>query len=364
MSEIKKVKSWKIFLPVVIGLLVIVFMFVNEFKPSAFDEISITWISVACFALAFICIFMRDLGYVVRLRVLSDNKLSWRQAFRIIMLWEFTSTVTPGALGGTSVALMYVHKEGISLGKSSSIVMLTSLLDELYFIIIFPLMLLILGSSKLFFSVEDSSLDLENLSGWSYGLFWLTMIAYSIKFVWVLFLVYGLFVNPKNFSRMIYRIFKLPFLRRWKRNIVRVIRDIENNSAELKTKKISFWAKALASTFVSWTGRYLVVNCLFMAFFAVHEHLIIYARQLVMIIVLLICPTPGGSGFAEIMFNEYLGEYVDMAGLTGFSIVLALLWRLVTFYPYLIIGTVMMPKWISDNFVGKAAPMKKPKSKK
>jgi uncharacterized membrane protein YbhN (UPF0104 family) len=73
-----------------------------------------------------------------------------------------------------------------------------------------------------------------------------------------------------------------------------------------------------------------------------------------MIIVLLICPTPGGSGIAEIMFNEYLGEYVESAGLTaGFAIVLALLWRFVTFYPYLIIGTVMMPKWISDNFVSR-----------
>ncbi|MDR0559313.1 MAG: flippase-like domain-containing protein, partial [Prevotellaceae bacterium] len=220
MNEIQKVKSWKIVLPVIIGLLVILYMFLKEFKISAFDGITVTWLSVFWFAMAFLCIFMRDFGYVVRIKVLSENRLSWKQAFRIIMLWEFTSTVTPGALGGTSVALMYVHKEGISLGKSSSIVMLTSLFDELYFVIVFPLLLLVLGRSTLFFSVEDASFDIETLSGWSYGLFWFAIIAYSIKLVWVLMLVYGLFINPKNFSRFIYSIFKLPFLKRWKRNAV------------------------------------------------------------------------------------------------------------------------------------------------
>lgn len=48
--------------------------------------------------------------------------------------------ITPSAVGGTSVAIIYVHKEGISLGRSSAIVMLTSFLDEIYFIVMFPLL--------------------------------------------------------------------------------------------------------------------------------------------------------------------------------------------------------------------------------
>lgn len=48
------------------------------------------------------------------------------------------------------MAIIYVHKEGISLGRSSAIVMLTSFLDEIYFIVMFPLLMLLVGVDRLF----------------------------------------------------------------------------------------------------------------------------------------------------------------------------------------------------------------------
>jgi uncharacterized protein (TIRG00374 family) len=342
MSEIKRVKSWKIFLPVLFGLLAIGYMFMKEFDPSAFNEIDFTWFSVFWLLMAIVCIIGRDLGYILRIRTLSENQLSWRQAFRVIMLWEFTSAVTPSSIGGTSVALMYVHKEGISIGKSSAMVMMTSLLDEVYFVLMFPILMFVIGIPELF--------DIENSPGWTHGMFWLAMIGYMIKFVWVMALIYGMFVNPKRLGKMIFMLFKLPFLKRWKRKAVKALREIELSSTELKFKKKSFWIKTLLATFVSWTSRYWIVNCLFLAFFTVHDHFRIFARQLVMWVAMLITPTPGGSGIAEIMFSKYLDEFIPVA---GFAVALALLWRLVTYYPYLIIGAFMVPRWISDKFISK-----------
>ena len=66
------------------------------------------------------------------------------------MFWEFTSAITPSAIGGTSVAILYVAKEGISVGRSSAMVMATSFLDEVYFLIMFPLLLLLTGGHELF----------------------------------------------------------------------------------------------------------------------------------------------------------------------------------------------------------------------
>ncbi|MDR0386305.1 MAG: flippase-like domain-containing protein [Prevotellaceae bacterium] len=341
-EEIKKVKSWKIFLPVLIGLVVIAYMFYKEFNPSAFEKIDFTWLSVFWLIMAAFCIIGRDLGYIVRIRALSENRLNWRQAFRVIMLWEFTSAITPSSIGGTSVALMYIHKEGISIGKSSAMVMMTSLLDEIYFVIMFPLIALFIGYPTLF--------DIDKSPGWTSGIFWLASIGYMVKFVWVIALAYGMFVNPKGLGRMIFTLFKLPFLKRWKRNAIKALREIELSSTELKSKKKSFWLTAFMTTFVSWTSRYWIVNCLFLAFFTVHDHFLIFARQLVMWIAMLISPTPGGSGIAEIMFSKYLGEFIPFA---GFAVALALLWRLVTYYPYLIIGAFMVPKWINDKFVSK-----------
>ncbi len=75
---------------------------------------------------------LRDVGYMIRIKILSEQQLTWKQSFRIIMLWEFTSAVTPSAIGGTSLAVLYVNKEGIPVGRSTAIVMATSFLDELF----------------------------------------------------------------------------------------------------------------------------------------------------------------------------------------------------------------------------------------
>ena len=69
---------------------------------------------------------------------LTDKGLTWVQAFRVIMLWEFTSAITPSTVGGTAVAVVFIHKEGMSVGKSTAVVLATSFLDELYFVIMLP----------------------------------------------------------------------------------------------------------------------------------------------------------------------------------------------------------------------------------
>jgi uncharacterized protein (TIRG00374 family) len=300
-------------------------------------SIDISW-RLACFLLlALMLMAGRDAGYVLRLRLLSSKELSWRQSLRVVMLWEFTSAVTPSAVGGTSVAIVYVNKEGISVGRSSAIVMATSLLDELYFVLMFPLLLLFVPIQQLF--VVDSTI--------ATGLLAVTLIGYSAKLVWVLMLFYGLFIRPHSLRWIIVKVFSLPVLRRWKAGAVKAGDDIVASAAKLKHHTLMFWLKAFAATFVSWTSRYWVVNALFLAFFAVHDHLLIFARQLTMWIMMLVSPTPGGSGFAEFVFKHFLGDLIPVAGLT---IIIALLWRLITYYMYLLVGAVLVPGWIKNKF--------------
>ena len=338
-NQFKNIKASGIILPAVIGLGVVIFFLSREFDPDVFNNITFTRTSALWLFMALLCMVGRDLGYMIRIRVLSDNKLSWRQAFRVIMLWEFTSAITPSSIGGTSVATVYVHKEGLSVGRSSAIVMATSLLDELYFVIMFPLLVALVGAHRLF-AIPDSP-------GWTHGIMVVALIGYSIKFIWVLALSYGLFHNPRGLGKLIFRTFHLPVLRRWKRAAGKAALDIKISSDEMKSKKSAFWLKALTGTFLSWTSRYWVVNFMLLAFFAVHEHFLIFARQLVMWIALLISPTPGGSGIAEFTFDIFLDEFIPIAGIT---IAMAFLWRLISYYPYLIVGAILAPKWINDKF--------------
>ena len=119
-------------------------------------------------------------------------------------------------------------------------------------------------------------------------------------------------------------------------------------SEALKGKKKDFWVKAFAATFFSWTARYWVVNFMLLAFLEVNDHFLIYGRQLVMWVIMLISPTPGGSGVAELAFSGFLGEFT-----LGLGVMFALLWRLISYYPYLFIGSIVLPNWLKRVYSNK-----------
>ena len=347
----KRLKGVRVIYPVIIGLGVIAFFFFkNDFNPKALSLL--TFSSQMCWYLFLAALFMmmRDIGYMMRMRILTHKDLSWKQAFRVIMLWEFTSAVMPSAVGGTTVAMIYINKEGLNLGRSTAVVMATSFLDELFFILMFPLLLLTIKVHTLFsvgvLSGSGEAIALTN------EFLWFAVIGYSLKLIYTIVLSYGLFVNPRGLKWLLMGVFKLPFLRKFRYDAHITGTDIITSSQELKKQSFWFWSKAFGATFFSWCSRYLVANALILAFFSVSDHFLLFARQLVMSNMLLLSPTPGGSGVAEAIFMRYLSDFILVGAdlKQSFATVLALLWRLVSYYPYLIVGVVLFPWWLKNKF--------------
>ncbi len=339
-TVIDSVKSWKIVLPIVIGLGVTVWLFAREYQPGAFDAFSFGPMTIVFLVAAILFMMGRDIGYMIRIRLLSDGDLSWTAAFRIIMLWEFSSAVTPSAVGGTSVALFFINREGITAGRSTGIVMITSFLDELYFAIFFPFVIYLIGYDNIFGFDEGLAHDLAAVAWTGYG----------VKVAYILLLSYGLFVNPRGLKWILLKIFKIPFLRRWRLAIGDVGDDIVQTARYFRHWPAIKWAKSFLATALSWTSRYWVVNALILAFFGLHhlgllDHFIVFGKQLAMWIMMLVSPTPGGSGFAEYVFKEFLAYYIPSG-----AIALALCWRLVSYYPYLIAGAILFPRWVGGCF--------------
>lgn len=347
-NPLRGVKTYKVILPIVLGLAVVGYMIWRDYDPGTLDYVQWTWRSALWLFVALLLMAGRDIGYIWRIRILSDNQLTFMQSFRIIMLWEFTSAITPSAIGGTSVAILYVNKEGLSVGRSSAVVMATSFLDELYFLLMFPLLLLIENPVQLF-SIGGDPFT------WKSALLWFAVVGYSLKAIYVVVLSYGFFVNPRGLKWLLLKIFKLPFLRRWKQGANQAGTEIIESSKEFKKKPFRYWAKAFFATFVSWCSRYWVANAIMLAFFDVQGHFLIFARQLVMWIMMLVMPTPGGSGFSELIFTRYLGDFlpVPAVALAGVAAILALLWRLATYYPYLVIGVALFPRWVKRHLLTK-----------
>lgn len=339
-SVLNGFKSWKIALPIIIGLGATAWLFAREYKPGTFSMVRFGGFTLLWIIVSFAMMAIRDVGYMIRIRILSDGDLSWKRAFRVIMLWEFASAVTPSAVGGTSVAVFFVNREGISGGRSTGIVMVTSFLDELFFAIVFPLAVLLIGYSNVFGSDDSIASNFVYLA-WA---------GYFIKVAYILILSYGFFINPQGLKKMIMFVFKLPLLRRWNNRADRIGNDMISTSEHFRAWSMRKWLKAFGATCISWIARYWVVNTLIVAFLGIHylnieQHFIVFGKQLAMWIMMLVSPTPGGSGFAEWVFKEFLADFLPMAGI---GVALALCWRLVSYYPYLIIGAILLPKWIRN----------------
>ena len=277
----------------------------------------------------------RDFFYMLRIRILTKNKLTWKASFYVILIWEFASALSPGVVGGTAVAMFILNRETIPLGKATAIVIITAFMDNLFFVIMIPLVFLFIQNSDLFPSDVSSSLPLM----------WWFWIGCAVIFSICVLLYLTIFWYPKLATKFLLGIFSLPFLKRWKFIAREWGKDIETASKEFKQESRKFWLKVFFSTFGSWMCRYLVINAALNAFLYLGfiDNIKILGKQLILWLFMLVSPTPGGSGIAEFAFGELLSTFAASTLLLG---ILALIWRMISYFPYLFIGSIILPTWI------------------
>ena len=105
----------KLIIPILIGILTAAYFFFQGFDIKAYDRIRWTGLSSIWIACALVMVTTRLLGYSYRLIVLSNYQLSWTQALQIIVLWEFSSAISPGIVGGSAAAFILLAKEKKSM---------------------------------------------------------------------------------------------------------------------------------------------------------------------------------------------------------------------------------------------------------
>ncbi len=328
----------RILIPVVIGMAVIGYMFYRNNNLADLQNLKNAkpfWL-----LLTLVVLLVRDAGYVYRIRHITERVLSWRKSLDVIMLWEFASCVLPSVAGGSTVAAFIINKEGIPLGKSLAYVMVTAMLDNLFFLAAVPLVLLA-TQGEVFPDVaalpESFKAGLEVAFTISY-----VLIAFYASLMW-----YALFRNPKAVKRLFLRVTSVGFLKKWRPAAFKHGNELVWASQQMKGYSFGYWSRACLSTIFVWTARYYVINCLIAAFADIgfQDHMLIFSRNLIYKVVLLVAITPGGAGFAEIAFPTFFGKWLG-----GFTTVIVLLYRMVTYYLYLILGSIFLPRWAARVF--------------
>ncbi|MDE5607681.1 MAG: flippase-like domain-containing protein [Muribaculaceae bacterium] len=328
----------QVFLPIAIGGTVAYWLFRKDFNAEALKSLEFNTSTLLGITLALLFFAGRELGLIMRFRSLTNNQLRISQATRVTFLCEFTSCITPTSVGGSAASMLFLNKEGIKLGQATTITFITLFFDELFIVIAAPFVFALISYKELFgFSASgDVAHDLQ------VG-FW---IVYGIIAAWALILWLGIFRAPNKVKWLIIKFFSLPILRRWKHSAEKTATDMVDTSKSLKDIKLSFWLKIMGWTSFSWVCRFLVVNALLLGLAGGVDQMIVFGRQLIVWVLLMFTPTPGGSGISEWIFKEYYGDMLSSGALI---MVVALSWRVLTYYIYLAIGVFLLPSLTKRN---------------
>lgn len=343
-SILNSIRLSRIVPPILIGLAVVGWLMYKQLDIKELSKISwdfhiFFWLFMAVFVY-----IIRHLFYSWRMRIMTDYEFSWPKSMELIVLWEFASSVSPTAIGGSGVALFLLAQEKLSAAKTVSVVLYSMVVDTIFFVVSLPILYLVLGPIMIRPGMES----LSDLDGFGYTFFGVIsfMTIYGAVFY------YGLFVNPTSIKRLLLFISRFSILKRFKKDLRKTAMDVVDTSKEMQKKDFAFHAKAMLATTGAWVTRFLAINCIIIALiestpFDFYNQFLILARAETMHVTTAFTPTPGGAGVAEYLFGGYFIDYVP----EGIASLVALIWRLITYYTYLIGGAIIIPIWIREVMI-------------
>ncbi len=251
-----------------------------------------------------------------KLRYLADKEIGWMASMRIALTWDFASAVTPSTIGGAPVATYAMTREGIKLGKSSAIVLYGVLLDQFWYALAVPILIL----AGFYYQVLPPEIGFVGN---------LTMVMiYCGLLLYGGFLTYGLIVNPSSMKKVVNWVFKWPYLNRFSERMSTEAESLEGYSYALRKKPLNFFLKAFFFSTMSWLCRVALPVIVILSLLPGPEVLLVL-RSLSMNLAFLIIPTPGGSGGVEGLFAIFLGPLIDRTSFVGLAV---FVWRIITYY--------------------------------
>ena len=360
----------RIFLAAMIGLAVVAYMFIKDFDAEEFGKIEFSnhvffWIGMACFFMCF-----RHFCYMVRLRIITNGFFTWKKCFELVMMWEFSSAVTPTSVGGAAVAMFAIAQEKLAAGKTAMIVLYTVIVDTFSFLSALLIFFILFGPIMIQ-PESDTLAHLLSDSEWGIAF----VAAYTLMLFYGGAFFYGVIINAKKLENLLLWFCKAPFLKRFREKAIKITDDMDLASKELRAQKWTFHVGTYISTMSAWASRFMVLNCLIIAFVAFSpnpeiqghyssfmdgqlnlsvfwEQVFIYARQQAMYVIMAVMPSPGGAGVAEYAFQTFHYDYIPtnatgIAAAGTLMVIMATIWRGFTYYVYLFIGAIVVPNWVS-----------------
>ncbi|MEA1895170.1 MAG: flippase-like domain-containing protein [Euryarchaeota archaeon] len=235
--------------------------------------------------------------------------------------------ITPSSAGGEPVMVYMLTKEGITLGKSSAIVVAGRLFDAILLLFALPLAIITLNGVSF-------ELDILLIAAA------LTMVL-AIAILWTIMFNHGRFISAV--TAVTERVFRLVGRKDAPDTI---IRRIEEEIIEFKDGFItgargrrSDMLLAAGATILFWTVEFMLIPLILYGLnvpdaFSPSLIAVAFAAQVIISIVMVVPLTPGASGIAELSSTALLATFIPLY-LVG---IVVICWRAVTYYLNVIVG--------------------------
>lgn len=285
--------------------------------------------------IALVVTLLRVWFSAAKIRFLSGNELDWMASIRIVLAWDFTSAVTPSTIGGAPLATYAMTKEGLKLGDAGAIILYGVLLDQIWFALAIPI-LLICG---IFYEVVPPEIGL--VGDLSMALLYIGLLSYAGL------LAYGVLVNPAAIKKVVKIVFRLPILRKHSKKIEVEAENLEIYAHRLRKKPLSFLLKAFFLSTMSWLLRISLATIVVLSLLPAPE-ILSALRSLAMNLAFLVVPTPGGSGGVEGLFVVFQGPLIAREGFIGLAV---FLWRIISYYITIGLGMMATTWYVNQKVV-------------
>lgn len=336
-------RASRIILPVLLGLGAVIYLFYRQFDPAQFREIKWTGNAFAWIGLSVLLLLVRHFFYSFRLRTITGKFFTWRKCIELMVIWEFSSTVTPTSKGGPFVMLFVLTREKLAAGRTAAAVFYVMILDSAFFIISLPILLSIYGPSMLYPGMKNFG-DLELASGTFF-------VTYGLMLSYLIVLVFFLLIRPGYSKTALGWLARRRFLKKWSPRLTLLGNEFALAAHEIRRRDWRYHLQVIIGTLGAWTCKFAMINCLIIAVVPStpvdgYTQAFIYARLVAMFTIMSFSPTPGGAGLAEMALVGFIADYVPK----GIGLVVALLWRGMAYYGYLLLGAIILPGWVAKHF--------------
>lgn len=261
----------------------------------------------------------------------KPNELKLLQSLKIILASLFAAGITPSQFGGEPVRIYLLNKNGLTVGDGTAVVIGERVLD---FVVI------MIGAAISFLLFRSVLLNHKTM----YAIF--TVLGVFLV-VAVVIMVYGL-AKPEKVKKIVNFLFAKLKWKRLEKIKDRFYQEMDNFYSAIKRfqhEGKTTLGLALLFTVALWSVSFMIPSLLLLGFGEDPVWIYSFAAQFILIIIVAVPITPGGSGIAESSFC-YL--FQALTGATPIIGVFTLTWRLCTHYMSLIVGGITSVKILGE----------------